>query len=309
MSEDRPKYVTEAMEVIGQGYENAAEIHPPKTIRAIRDKGLEEYKVWGWVKISANFIHHINKLKGAKLAIWQVIALSIDETGTCNLTIQEIANLSGYSYSETHQSLKELDEMEYLSKTKTDGKKSMYSPNFAARGSSQPTDDPSRKTRGTDSAPLQSSGGHPSSPSIENALPSIKELKELIPLSIENAISVNQPVTTEMVMETKHRDEATKTFERALGFSKPLPWYQGKDWTAFAEWVCEQHKLAPFAFGEYNIWRNTPYTKGGMANTRIRGFVKEFYDSWDMFRMANPVRKTDEQQPTYTDANGVVISW
>ena len=112
MTEQQPNYITEAEEAIqmlGAGYENAAEIHPPKIIRAIKDKGLAEYKVWGWVKISANFIHHINKLKGAKLAIWQVIALSIDENGECNLSIQEIALLSGYSYSETHASLKELD--------------------------------------------------------------------------------------------------------------------------------------------------------------------------------------------------------
>lgn len=162
--------------MISKGYDNAAEIHPPKTIHVIRDSGLEEYKVWGWVKVSARFLYHIRKLKGAKLAIWQVVALSIDEYGECKLSIQEIADLSGYSYSEAHESLKELEKLEYLSISKEKGRKSLYSPNFAARGQNQPNENPSRKTIGI---PLQSTGEDPSSPSLENAHPSIKELKRV----------------------------------------------------------------------------------------------------------------------------------
>ncbi len=117
------------------------------------------------------------------------------------------------------------------------------------------------------------------------------------PLSIENAIAIGAPITTEIVERAQLRDLAPRMFEKALGFSKPLPWWNGKDWTAFGEWVCEQYAESKTSFGEYNIWRNTPYTKGGMANTRIRGFVAEFYDSWDMFQMThepaknNPVRE------------------
>jgi hypothetical protein len=189
-------YITDVNEMIGKGYENAAEIHPPKKINAIREKGLEEYTVWGWVKISATFIHHIRKLKGAKLAIWQVISLSIDENGECKLSIQDIADLAGYSYSETHASLKELDGMGYLSIDKENGRKSMYSPNFAARGKNQPNDDPSRKARGIDDQPLQSTGGHPSSPPIENAHPSIKELKEINIYTDEDFATVSNAIAT-----------------------------------------------------------------------------------------------------------------
>lgn len=297
--ENKSDYITEsaeALEMLGSGYDHAAIIEPPKKVLALSDNGLDEYKLWGWVKISAKFKKHIKKLKGAKLAIWQVVALSIDESGQCSLSIHEIAEESGYSYSETQASLAELDDMGYLSTTKSSGKKSLFSPNFAARGSNQPSDDPSRKTRGQD-IPLQSSGGHPSSPAIEKYRPSIKELKELTPLSIENAIFADIPVTEEMTQTANLRETATRQFENALGFSKPLPWWSNKEWTAFAEWVCEKHSEDKLAFGKYNIWRNTKYTKGGMSNNRIRGFVREFYDSWDMYIMSTKEGQSEKAKP------------
>lgn len=114
-----------------------------------------------------------------------------------------------------------------------------------------------------------------------------------ISLSIENSIFADIPVTESVVETTKLRDTAPKMFEAALGFSKPLPWWQGKEWTTFGEWVCAEYLKSKTSFGEYNIWRNTPYTKGGMANTRIRGFISEFYDSWDMFQMSKPKPKDE----------------
>lgn len=111
-------------------------------------------------------------------------------------------------------------------------------------------------------------------------------IESSFPLSIENAIAVDQPITQTMLDKENLRAIAPRQFEKALGFSKPLPWWNGKDWTAFGEWVCERYTEDNFSFGEYNIWRATPYTKGGMNNVRLRGFVNEFYDSWDMFMMS-----------------------
>ncbi len=68
---------------MGAGYNEqpAVIIDPPRTVKALRDKGLIEYQVWGWVKKSAKFVAHIKILKGAKLAIWDTISLTIDESG------------------------------------------------------------------------------------------------------------------------------------------------------------------------------------------------------------------------------------
>jgi len=115
---------------------------------------------------------------------------------------------------------------------------------------------------------------------------------------VDWAILAGEDITEGMVKEIQLRDLAPKMFEKALGFSKPLPWWSNKSWTSFGEWVCAEWNKSKISFGEYNIWRNTPYTKGGLSNTRLRGFVNEFYDSWDMFRMSQP-KKTDEARPEY----------
>lgn len=165
MSEEPGTYNTQG--------DNAAEIHPPKNIQALRDDGLTDYKVWGWVKMSAKFIYHIKKLRGAKLSVWQVIALSVDENSKCNLTIKELVELTGYSHTEVINSLKELDEMGYLSIDRG-GKKNLYTPEFAARGiDNKPTETLVKKLDSTGVYQVEST------PPLEKSRPSIKELKEL----------------------------------------------------------------------------------------------------------------------------------
>lgn len=175
MSEEQADYST-------QNEQPAAIIESPRKVKALQDNGLTEYKVWGWVKMSANFIKHIRLLKGAKLSVWNVIALSIDESGFCNLSVPVIASLTDYSQSEVRQTIKELDDMGYLSVTRSDGKKNVYDPEFVARSSNTPTiepkSDPSRKT--TPQVGKGKRADDPSSPSEEISVPTYKELKELI---------------------------------------------------------------------------------------------------------------------------------
>lgn len=191
--EDQAEYKTEiddAMEMMGAGYDNnqpAAIIDSPRKVVALGENGLFEYQVWGWVKMSAKFISHIRKLKGAKLAIWNVIALSINGFGECDLSATDIAKLTGYSESETRETIRELDGMGYLTVTRRAGRKSIYKPAFAARSSNNPTEetyqplqksDPSRKA-----TPPVILEGYPSSPSLETRTPSIKSIKEVIVVS------------------------------------------------------------------------------------------------------------------------------
>ena len=171
-------YVAEAVEMLGAGYQPAATIESPRVVRELTNDGLREYKAWGWVKVSAKFIAHIRVLRGAKLAIWQCISLSIDETGKCSLSIKELSAMTGYSHTEVIDSVKELREMGYLGVDKT-GKKNIYTPEFAARGNGN---DPTESVKKLDSTVVESSPAYQyeSSPSEENSVPSSKELKELI---------------------------------------------------------------------------------------------------------------------------------
>lgn len=182
MSEEKTdlEEIRDAMDMLGKGYdtsEPAAVIHPPKTVHALSSDGLIEHQVWGWVKVSANFIHHIRKLRGAKLSIWQVLALAIDERGECKLTIKQLCALSGYSHTEVIDSIKELEEWGYLS-VKKNGKSRIYTPEFAARGEKSPAKQVKKleSSQNNDSS-LQEQDD--SSPSIENSASSIRELKEL----------------------------------------------------------------------------------------------------------------------------------
>jgi len=45
MTEQQPEYITDAMEMMGAGYDQpAAVIDPPRTVKALRDSGLADYK-------------------------------------------------------------------------------------------------------------------------------------------------------------------------------------------------------------------------------------------------------------------------
>jgi len=283
--EEKKDYITK---------EPAAIIEQPQPRLVLRE-GLGEEWSCAWVKLSTAFKAHIKELRGAPLAVWLYISLSINKNGIAFPGIKTIAEETGYSHQGVIDAIKTLEERGYLRVIRGAKRYNLYEPEFAAIGRRA---EPTETVNSVESTQLsQVSGTDESTFSPEESsrvdLNKINKIKPEIPLSVENAIFANQPITEEMVKAENLRDIAPKMFERALGFSKPLPWWSNKDWTAFAEWVCERYAESKTAFGEYNIWRNTPYTKGGMSNNRIRGFVNEFYDSWDMFKMAS-ARFVDE---------------
>lgn len=184
MSEEKPDYKTEveeALSMLGVGYdknEPAVVIEKPRKDLALYDGSLADYKVWGWVKKSAKFIFHVRRLRGAKLSIWEIVALSIDENGESALSLKDLVTLTGYSRSEVSESLKELEEMGYLTVQKETGKKSIFKPSFAARGESLPSEEPVQFLDGS-TRPV-STHRYPSSSPEEKIVPSSRELKELI---------------------------------------------------------------------------------------------------------------------------------
>jgi len=125
--------VADAMEMLGKGYGPSAIIERPRKAHGINDRGLAEYSLSGWVKMSAGFCKHIRKLRGAKLSIWLCLALNINEDGECSLTQKEICELTDYSHTEVIDSVSELSEMGFLSVDRS-GKKNLYKPIFVSRG-------------------------------------------------------------------------------------------------------------------------------------------------------------------------------
>lgn len=173
MSEQQEPYLTDAMEVMGNGYDQpAAVIDPKRKVLALRDKGLVNYEVWGWVKTSAKFRAHIKILRGAKHDIWHYLALGVDENGNCKETIKQICEGTGYSHTEVISTLKELDELGYLS-IKKDSKGNTYTPEFVARGGNKPTENAVKKVESSLVDQVESS------PSLEKSPSSISRVKRV----------------------------------------------------------------------------------------------------------------------------------
>jgi DNA-binding transcriptional regulator YhcF (GntR family) len=279
MTEQQANYVTEAMELLSA--EPAAIIEQPRSRLVMRDGIGEEWTV-AWVKLSTAFKPHIKEIRGAPLAVWLYVALSVNKQGVSFPSIDKMAEDTGYSRNGVMDAIKILEEKGYMKVRRGEKRYNLYEPEFAAIGKNKEPSDESTQFTGL----LSQSNESTFSPDQSSVVDSNKRNKIKQDMPLDWKLGHGEEVTQKDVDVAYLRNLAPKMFEKALGFSKPLPWWNGKEWTAFAEWVCEHEKEDKKIFGEYNIWRNTQYTKGGMANPRIRGFVTEFYDSWDMFMMS-----------------------
>ena len=285
MSQDQAEY--------NSGGEPAAIIERPRNVLAVKDDGLVDYKVWGWVKMSARFRSHIKKMRGAKLAVWLCLALSIDEQGEFASTVKELEEMTGYSHTEVLSSISELEKMGYLSVNRG-GRKYVYLPNFVARGENNPVESQVSLVKKVESTPQYQVE---SSPSIEKMHSSIKELKELTqPLSIENAIATGRPVTQDMVQTEQHN--APREFERAFGFGE-LPWDSTQTWQKFKKFVVSVYQSTPRAFTEYVQWREGDGKYRAFSNKKIRETPAAFMDTgWPEFLTRNiSTRYNREQKP------------
>ena len=151
--------------------------------------------------MSAKFIAHLKNLKGAKLSIWQCIALSIDEDGTCKTTIKQIGELTGYSHTEVIDSLKELEEMGYLAIDR-EGRGNIYQPVFVARGGNNPQESLVKKLDSTPAYQLESS------PARENSVSTFKRVKRV------NTGNDSKPDLQEII------DSANRTVDGLLSLSQ-----------------------------------------------------------------------------------------
>ncbi len=248
MSEPQSEYKTEtdeAMAMLGVGYDEKQPsiiIQPKRKATALMESGLAEYDVWGWVKVSANFINHIQKLSGSNLKCWLVVALAIDEFGKCKLTIKQLQLLTKLSHTEVINSTKELEEMGYL-RVKRNARGNEYEPVFVARGiGNDPDEGVVKKVESTPVYQVEST------PPIEKSHSSIKELKEL------NGNSDKKPDLLDAEIHFHLRPKAIRDAMR--DHFKLTPNWETKStrewmqWANQAEMTPEQIKIAS------EVWRS-----------------------------------------------------
>lgn len=146
MSENKPEYITEAMDLLHG--EPAAIIEQPRANLVLRDGLGEEWTV-AWVKLSTAFKPHIKELRGAPLAVWLYIALSINKQGVSFPAIRTIAEETGYSHQGVLDAIAALEGKGYLKVRRGERKFNLYEPEFAAIGR---TNEPSESVNLVDSS-------------------------------------------------------------------------------------------------------------------------------------------------------------
>ena len=127
------KQLTDARQMLGTGYEPAAVIEQPRSRLVLRDGLGEEWTV-AWVKLSTAFKPHIKNLRGAQLAVWLYISLSINEKGVAFPGIRTIAEDTGYSHQGVLDAIKDLEAKGYMKVRRGERRYNLYEPEFAAIG-------------------------------------------------------------------------------------------------------------------------------------------------------------------------------
>lgn len=281
----------------------------PARKKVVRHNGkMVEVEEAAYVKFSTNFKRELSDIGEHALKVFLYIGLSIGfETGSSHPGIRKIAEETGMAQNTVIKAVKELEKKGFLAVHRKGKSSNIYTPiRYISIGKSASPDDADGAELPHEDANLPHENENLPQTSRVNLLNKNNKIKQEIEkkFSIENTIFLGKEVTEEIVENQSIKDIAPKQFENGLGFSKPLPWWKDKEWTEFAEWVCERYRESKISFGEYNIWRNTPYTKGGMSNNRIRGFVKEFYDSWDMFTMSKGAMQKESNRPEHVTFTG-----
>jgi len=144
MSQEQADYVTEAMKLLNG--EPAAIIEQPRKRLVLRDGLGEEWTV-AWVKLSTAFKPHIKEIRGAPLAVWLYIALSVNKQGVSFPSINKIADDTGYSRNGVMDAIKILEEKGYMKVRRGEKRFNLYEPEFAAIGKmNEPSDESTQFT-------------------------------------------------------------------------------------------------------------------------------------------------------------------
>jgi hypothetical protein len=156
MTEEKADYITEATEMLGKGYE----IHAPAVVMEMGEGfHLQQVENEAWVKISTSFKKVMPYLKGANLAVFIAISLSINDKGECFPGIDTLADCTGYSRRAVFDAIRELEQTGFLTITHGVKKSNLYHVNaFAAFGDTQPESaELSPTSRGAKTAPATDS--------------------------------------------------------------------------------------------------------------------------------------------------------
>jgi len=286
MSEQKPEYIVDALEMIGTGYEPAAIIEQP-TKRLVLREGLGEEWTVAWVKLSTAFKPHIKEIRGAPLAVWLYIALSVNKQGVSFPSINKIAEDTGYSRNGVMDAIKELEEKGYMKVRRGERKFNLYEPEFAAIGKmNEPSNESTQFTSPV--LPTDESTFLPDESSVLDL--NKRNKREQEPLTEKEKEEVNfevDSIISGSIDPVRIREkQACDAFESAFGITRPWDWYpdtpadKKRTWKEFRAYLVELYQSAPDCFTKYVTWTRVPYAKGTMSALGIKRNPQDFPDSW-----------------------------
>jgi hypothetical protein len=263
MSEQKAEYITDAMEMMGKGYEHpAVVITPPTTEFALGDQpGFVQTKTPAFVKISTAFKKHMINLKGARLAIWLYVALSVNDNCKAYPSIETIERDTGYSNRAIIDAVKDLEASGYLSVKRREGTSHLYTINgFAAIGKAKVTHELSSQVNFSPepvnfSTPTHEESSHKLDIN-QNIKPDSKTPKSKIQMPENAPIDwlIAGGVSSEQIATLNQKEAEVKTatdaFERALNFN-PLPWGKNSQWQRFKKFVMGAYQQDPSSFKKF----------------------------------------------------------
>lgn len=126
--EDRTEYITDALEMMGTGYDHpSVTIEPPRRTMERRPRGeFQEVISPAWVKFSTAFKSELPDISGRALKTWIFIALSVNYEGKAFPAINTIAKGTGASHQTVIDAIKELEEMGLLTVNRDNGRHNLY---------------------------------------------------------------------------------------------------------------------------------------------------------------------------------------
>lgn len=129
MTEQQADYTTEAMDMLGKGYEPTIEIEAPRTVTERRGGKLVESARPAFVKIYTDFKQELKDIKGDDLKVWLYLALSVNRyTGDARPGLRKIHEDTGLAVNTVQACLERLEEKNLLDIEKADGKGNVYRP-------------------------------------------------------------------------------------------------------------------------------------------------------------------------------------
>lgn len=304
MTEPKPEYLTDALEMIGAGYEPAVEIEQGHTVIHRRNGKMESIDKPAFVKISTAFKKELSEISGDALKVWLFICLSINRgTGKANPGLRTIAAAVSLSVNTIQKCLEELENLELLVVDRQSRKYNLYeSPEYVSANRSEPT----VSNRDTDAETVSNLPE-----TVSNSDETVSRVRGDFLLNQKNQKNQSKPDLISAMLESGRREQLVKdaqiAFESAFGFGT-LPWDTKHDWQKFSKWVATTHQKDPRAFADFVEWRNTDGKyKGAMTNTAIRRDPQMFMDTGYPTFLAHSAMYGRKSQPVTTDEGGLYV--